>query len=365
MNALARIAAIARVEWTRLFRTRIAVTLLLVVPVLQIVLFGYAIRPDAAVTVAIAAPTPENAETVAKELRKSPQLIVIAKRAVGGAEAMVRQGRAVVGIEVPELRSFANPFVKSKPLRIVVDASRGSLGAAAAARIEAAYWRAVADRADAAESGPGLVTERLYNPQGRADWTFLPGLIGVTVMIAMIMLGTLSLAREREGGTWEALLILPVRRIEALLGKLLPYVLIGTVQGCAVLAVGAVLFDLPARGSIAALILLLPLFAAAHLALGYAIAARARTQLAALQGAVAFYLPAMLLSGFLYPFETLPRWAQILGNGFPLTHFIRAASGVMLRGEGWSGVAGHAAPIAAFLAVATLIAVTFQARATD
>ncbi len=365
MTALARIAAVAQIEWTRLLRTRIALTLLIMVPLFQILLFGYAIRPDATVTVAIAAPTPANAETIAAELRKQPNLDVVAKVASGEAETQVRQGKAVIGIEVPVLRSFANPFAPVVPMRIIVDASNATLSAAAAARIEATYWHAVAERADAAGSGPGLVVQRLYNPQSRADWSFLPGLIGVTVMIAMIMLGTLSLAREREGGTWEALLILPIRRIEALLGKLIPYVLIGTVQGAAVLALGVFLFDLPMRGPVAALVMLLPLFAAAHLVLGYAIATRARTQLAALQGAVAFYLPAMLLSGFLYPFQALPAWAQALGNCFPLTHFIRAATGVMLRGEGWDAVLGYALPIAGFLAVATIAAVLFQPRAID
>ncbi|MBX9886134.1 MAG: ABC transporter permease [Novosphingobium sp.] len=358
-----RIAAVAAVEWARLLRTRIALTLLLVVPLMQIVLFGTAIRPDAAVAVAIAAPVAGDAATVAKELRKERKLAIIAVGPAGTAEALVKRGTAVIGIEVPEARSFANPLAKGGPLRIVVDESNASLASAATARIEAAYWRTLAERGDAA--GPGLQVDRLYNPQSRADWSFLPGLIGVTVMIAMIMLGTLSLAREREGGTWEALMILPIGRGEVLLGKLLPYVAIGTVQGLAVMTVGFWLFDLPVRGNAAALAALLPLFAAAHLVLGYAIAARARTQLAALQGAVAFYLPAMLLSGFLYPFATLPGWAQALGNLFPLTHFIRAATGVMLRGEGWALAAQQALPIAAFTVIAAVVATIFQARAVD
>ncbi|MFM9935392.1 MAG: ABC transporter permease [Novosphingobium sp.] len=363
MNSARRIAAVAAVEWARLLRTRIALTLLLVVPLLQIVLFGTAIRPDAAVAVAIAAPSASDAETVAKELRKQRNIAIVAMGKPGAAEALVKRGGAVIGVEVPEARSFANPLAKGGPLRIVVDESNAALASAATARIEAAYWHTLAERGDVA--GPGLTTVRLYNPESRADWSFLPGLIGVTVMIAMIMLGSLSLAREREGGTWEALMILPVGRGEVLLGKLLPYVVIGSIQGLAVMAVGIWLFDLPVRGNAAALAAILPLFAAAHLVLGYAIAARARTQLAALQGAVAFYLPAMLLSGFLYPFATLPGWAQAIGNVFPLTHFIRAATGVMLRGEGWAEVLIHALPIAAFTVVGTVVATGFQARAID
>ncbi|MBC2668477.1 ABC transporter permease [Novosphingobium piscinae] len=363
MSRLRRIAAVAAVEWARLLRTRIALTLLLIVPLLQIVLFGTAIRPNAAVALAIAASTASDTAAVAQKLRGQPGIAIVATGEPGSAEALVRRGGAVIGVELPEVRSFANPLAEGGPLRIVVDESNVALASAATARIEAAYWRTLATRGEV--SSPGLRIERLYNPAARADWSFLPGLIGVTVMIAMIMLGALSLAREREGGTWEALLILPVARGEVLLGKLLPYVAIGSVQGLAVMAVGAWLFDLPVRGDALALAAILPLFATAHLVLGYAIAARASTQLAALQGAVAFYLPAMLLSGFLYPFATLPGWAQAIGNLFPLTHFIRAATGVMLRGEGGTDVLAQALPMAAFTVIAAAIAILSQARSLD
>lgn len=181
----------------------------------------------------------------------------------------------------------------------------------------------------------------------------------------MIMLGSLSLAREREAGIWEALLVMPVTALEALLGKLLPYVALGTVQGISVMVIGIALFDLPAHGSVAALALLLPLFAAAHLVMGYAISARAATQLAALQGAVPFYLPAMLLSGFLYPFEALPKWARIIGNLFPLSHFIAAAEAATLRGAGTSAVLGHGVPVLGFLAVVTALSLIVRGRRFD
>lgn len=367
MSALRRIGAVARVEWLRLLRSRMTLTLLLLVPAMQVLLFGYAIRPTAAsVSVAIAAPSAENGKSVVDELAREPGLRIVARNLTPGqAEAMVRSGKALIGLEIPESRGFGEAHFVQRPLRVVVDASNASLTAAAVPRIESVYWREIVRRADVEGNGPGLKIERLYNPDSRADWTFLPSLIGVTVMIGMIMLGSLSLAREREGGTWEALLVMPVRPIEALLGKLLPYAALGTLQGFSVLAIGIALFDLPARGSVAALALLLPLFAAAHLVLGYAISARAATQLAALQGAVAFYLPAMLLSGFLYPFETLPHWARVIGNCFPLTHFIAAAQGAMLRGARAGEVLTHGAPILAFLAVATGLALFAHARRLD
>jgi ABC-2 type transport system permease protein len=357
--------AIARVEVLRLRRSRLTFTLLLLVPALQVLLFGYAVRPAAdAVAVVVAAPDLPAGQRVIDALAMQPG--VRSDHTIlppGAAAARVHAGDALIGIEVPILRSIAHPLAEIRPFRVVVDAANAGLTATAVARIETAYWRTLAERS--ADPAPGLAIERLYNPQARSDWTFLPSLIGVTVMISMIMLGSLSLARERETGTWESLLAMPVRPVAVLAGKLLPYALIGTLQGALVLAAGVVLFDLPMRGSVAALLALLPLFAAAHLAVGYAIAARAPTQLAALQGAVAFYLPAMLLSGFLYPFAALPGWARTIGNVFPLTHFIQAAQGALLRGDTATTTLAYATPIAAFLVVMIAAALLAHARRLD
>jgi ABC-2 type transport system permease protein len=364
-DSLARIAAVAGIEWRRLLRARTTFTLLLLVPAMQVVLFGYAIRPTAAtVGVVVAADSAVSGGRVVAALRAQPRLRVDGPLlAPGGAAAAVARGTALVGVEVPPIVELSRTLSAKPPLRVVIDAANPVLTAGVAARIEATYWRAAAEHAAPGDAG-GIRIERLYNPAERTDWSFLPALIGVVVMISSIMLGSLSLARERESGTWEALLALPVTPIEAMAGKLLPYIVTGTAQGVVVLAAGIALFDLPARGGVAALIALLPLFAAAHLALGYAIASRAATQLEALQGAVAFYLPAMLLSGFLYPFETLPGWARTLGNIFPLTHFVRAARGGLLKGDDAMTVLAHGAPIAVFLAV-MLAVVALTARRFD
>lgn len=358
MSALGRIAAVARIEVLRLWRSQITFLLLLVVPAMQVLLFGYAIRPGATnVSVVIAAPSNSLGNSIAKSLREQPGLSIRSPiRKPGGAEQSVRAREALIGIEVSEQRSMANPFVVQQPVRVIVDGTNAALTAAAVPRIETAYWHALTVRADAQDGGPGLSVERLYNPEARADWTFLPALIGVTIMISMIMLGSLSLAKERETGTWESLIMLPLRPLEVMAGKLLPYALIGAVQGGLVLGAGVWLFALPMRGSVAALLALLPLFALAHLVLGYAIAIRASSQLAALQGAVAFYLPAMLLSGFLYPFETLPGWAQTIGQIFPLTHLIRASQGALLRGDGATLTIAHGLPILVFLGGAGMVA---------
>lgn len=350
------VLAIARVEWLRLTRSRVTFTLLLLVPALQVVLFGLAIRPEAArVSVAVAAPTPESAASVVRKLDADQRFHRVGAVGVpGSAASAVRQGTAEIGIEIPETRSFANLSAPNVPARLIVDASQPTLTSAAEARLLARYWQ---DKAESFEAGgPEVRIERLFNPDARADWSFLPSLAGVTTMIAMIMLGSLAVSREREGGTWETLQSLPLRPGTILAGKLIPGIILGSVQSILVLTVALTAFAVPANGSIAALIAIVPLFAAAHLAIGYAISCAARTQLAGLQGAVAFYLPAMLLSGFLYPFETLPGWAQAIGNAFPLSHFIRAAHGATLRGDDALSVLKHGLPIAVALAVAVALA---------
>ena len=360
--------AIAIIEAKRLIRARMALTLLLLVPVFQIILFGYAIRPgDATVRVHVAAPTQQGARDVVAALRKLPSVIVTDPvGATGAAEAAVRHGNATIGIEVPRMRSMADPTAPGGPIRIIVDATDPLLTMATIARIESAYHAHRVGRSDMADDGPGLHVERLFNPDARSDWTYAPALAGVTVMIAMVMLGSIGIAREREGGSWETFRSLPVSPAELIAGKLAPHVLIGTLQGLLVLVTARLLFALPLPAATFALTLLLPFFAAAHYLIGFVISARAKTQLSALQGAVAFYLPAMLLSGFLYPFETLPRWAQVIGNIFPLSHFIRAAHDAVLRERDFISVLGHGVPIIAFLAVVLLLAVwTCRKQSSD
>ncbi|RUN76967.1 ABC transporter permease [Sphingomonas sp. TF3] len=356
--ALIRISlAVAKVELLRLLRSPTSFTLLLLVPALQILLFGYAIRPSAAqVEVAIAGSGPDR-DDVARLAGAAQLRVVRSNLAPGQAEAMVRAGKAAVAIELP-----TSPF---QPVRTVIDATDPNLSVVAEARVEAIYWHALAKRNDVADYGPRLRIERLFNASARPDWAFLPALIGTIMMISMLMLGALSLARERELGTWEALAALPIGRLPLLLGKVVPLAVIGSLQGVIVLAASIWLFALPVRGNMFAFLALFPLFAAAHLMLGQALAARARTQLAALQGAVAFYLPAMLLSGFLYPFSTLPLWAQRLGEIFPLTHFVRAARGATLRGQdGWT-ILSQGAPIGTFLLVVLAISLMQQRTRLD
>lgn len=358
-----QIIGVARLEMLRLIRSPMALSLLIAVPAAQVVLFGYAIRPgEATINIAIAAPSHEEADRLAERLKREPAIRIVSQSvAPQQASGAVRAGRALAAIDLPVGRGPDNPDAPILPVRVTIDGSNAPLARSARERIETIYWRERAERDQFAEYRPGLAIAQINNPQLRDSWTFLPSLSGVVVMIAMLMLGCLSIAREREGGTWETLQSLPLAPLTLVFGKMLPGTVLGALQGLAVILIGRALFGVPLPPVAAILVLfVLPLLAAAHLALGIAISMRARTQLTALQGAVAFYLPAMLLSGFLYPVESMPRWAQLLGSAFPLTHYITAARRSLLQGSDASAILAATGPIALFLVVAVVAAALSQ-----
>jgi ABC-2 type transport system permease protein len=361
---IARILAVARIETLHITRDRTSISLVVGVPLIQILLFGYAINLDPkAVPLAIAEEHGDAGDRLHRAIAETHHFAIVADQLrPGAAERMVAEGKASVGIELPALDYFAADAVSEAP-RIVVDASDPAAVRPALAGLQASYWKDVGR--DSSFPLPVMEVRWLYNPDGRTAWTIVPGLVGVITMISMLMLGALTLVRERERGSWEALLATPVDAIDALIGKLSPYVVIGTIQAALVLAIARVLFELPVTGNLLALFVAVPLYAAAHLALGFAFSALAESQLQALQGAVFFYLPSMLLSGFMFPFQGMPQWARAIGEALPLTHMVRATRGVLLRGEDAAGVAAEMAPVAMFAAIAAGVALVAYRRRID
>jgi ABC-2 type transport system permease protein len=349
-------AAVARIELLHLLRDRMTIALLVTVPAVQLLLFGHTVNLDPrGIPLAIARAAADPADALRGAIDGTGYFVVRGDGlAPGTAERWVAEGRALVGIELPA----------SGAPRVVANALDPAAIAPALAALERAHWRAAAHgRAGAHASGLEVV--RLYNPDGRTAWAIVPGLAGVIVMISMLLLGALTLVRERERGTWETLLATPVDAADALVGKLAPYVAIGTLQVALVIGLAHWWFALPARGSVMALLAAAPLYAAAHLVLGFAFSAVAGSQMQAVQGAVFFYLPSMLLSGFMFPIDGMPVWARAIGEVLPLTHFVRAARGVLLRGDGAGAVAAGMLPVAAFAMVATAVALLAYRRRLD
>lgn len=202
----------------------------------------------------------------------------------------------------------------------------------------------------------GLEPAVWYNPEQRTAIYIVPGLIGVILTMTMVMLTAMAIARERERGTLEALIVSPVRRVEIVVGKILPYIAIGYVQMSLVVLAGWVFFRTPVRGSLLLLYGLSLLFIAANLAIGLVFSTAARTQQQAMQMSFFFLLPNILLSGFMFPFEGMPRPAQILAQALPLTHFLRIVRGITLQGAAFPDVAEELAWLVGILAVLIVVA---------
>src|SRR6201993_138391 len=363
---LRRMMAVARIETLRLMRDRVAISLIALVPAVQIVLFGYAINLDPKdVPITIAGSDGSLVERAARIVGETGYFKIIGEGlSSGAAERMVAAGRALVGIELPPTPDEEGSGNAPTRARVVVDATDPAAVRPALAALETAYWRKQATTFSL-DDGASIGVDWLYNPERRTAWTIVPGLVGVIVMISMLMLGALTLVRERERGSWESLLATPVDALDALIGKLSPYVVVGAAQGAVVIGLARLLFGLPVSGGIWALLGALPVYAAANLLLGFAFSALAESQMQAMQGAVFFYLPSMLLSGFMFPFQGMPGWARAIGEMLPLTHFVRATRGALLKGEGGASIAYEMWPVALFGLAAAVLALAAYRRRLD
>jgi ABC-2 type transport system permease protein len=210
-----------------------------------------------------------------------------------------------------------------------------------------------------------LVIHNLYNPEQITALNIVPGLIGVVLLFSTLIATTLAITRERETGTMENLLAMPVRSIEVMLGKIVPYIGLGYIQTVLILVVAATVFAVPVHGSLALLLLALGIFMACNLAIGFPLSSLAATQMQAQQLAVFTLLPSLLLSGFLFPFAGMPAWARVVGECLPLTHIVRICRGILLKGNGFAGIALDLWPMAVFALATGTIAVYSYRRTLD
>ncbi len=369
-----RMRAIALVETLRLLRDRTSFSLVVVVPAFQVILFGYAVNLDPKqVSVAVAGGGP-SAQVRAVELIETTGYFreIIDGLVPGEARKALENGRVMVAVELPddgtlfdELDGVAEEN-DQLATRLYADGTEVSSVAPALAALENALWKKLARQGETDESLLARYeaggTTWLYNPDKLTAWTILPALMGVIVMISMLMLGALTLVKEREQGSWEALVVMPISALDALVGKLGPYLVVAAIQVLLVLAVSVALFQLPTFGSLFLFGFGGLLLSAAHLVLGFALSTIVSSQLQALQAAVAFYLPSMLLSGFMFPFTGMPAWAQTIGNFLPLTHFVRLSRDILLKGAGISEAFAHIWPIALFMGITILVALPLYRR---
>lgn len=329
--SLGRILAIVRKEARQLARDRLTAGMVFGVPIMQLLLFGYAINQDVRhlrAGVADLAGTQRSRTFVADAGASQVIDVVRAVESAKHLEALLRRGEIVVGILVPH--DFERRVARGDrpPAQLLVDGS-DPVVLSAAQRLAALPVPRDATRAAA---GASFEVRAYYNPERRSPVQIVPGLVGVILTMTMTLFTAVAIVRERERGNLELLITTPVRTPELMVGKILPYMVVGLVQVTLVLGVGATLFQVPIRGSLLHVYAASLIFVTATLGLGLLVSTLARTQFQAFQLTFFTFLPQILLSGFMFPFDGMPRPAQWLAEAFPLTHFTRISRGILLRG---------------------------------
>lgn len=362
----ARLLAIFIKEFQQMMRDRPTFAMAVGVPIMQLVLFGYAINtdPKGLPTALVSYDTGPMARSLTASLQNTGYFRVTARpdSEVQG-DRLVQEGEVQFLIVVPP--DFSRRVVRGeKPAVLVsVDATDPTAAANAIGALATVGTQALAPELTGPLRGlnPGappfeLRVHRRYNPEGLSRYNIVPGLIGTILTMTMVMLTGLAMTRERERGTMENLLATPVRPIEVMVGKILPYVVIGYIQFGVILGAALLLFEVPVVGSLWLLLAMIGVFMLANLGVGFTFSTLAKNQLQALQMTFFFFLPSMLLSGFMFPFRGMPPWAQWVGEVLPLTHFLRIVRGILLKGNGIELLWPELWPLLAFLGVAGAIA---------
>jgi ABC-2 type transport system permease protein len=373
--APSRLRALLTKEFIQMRRDRITFAMMLGVPLLQLLLFGFAINndpkalPSALVTASESAFS--RAMVSALELTGYYRFVHVTGSAAE-AEELITRGQVAFVVTIPS--DFGARVLRGDHPQILVEADAtdpaasgnaiGTLGTVAGQ----ALLRATGAEAAAAEAAAGeleVVVHRRYNPEGISQYNIVPGLLGVILQMTMVMMTSMALTRESERGTMENLLAMPATATEVMLAKILPYLGVGAVQVTVVLVAARLLFDVPFVGPLPVLMLAVFVFVLALVLLGYAISSFARSQMQAMQLTFFFFLPSILLSGFMFPYRGMPGWAQALGELFPLTHFIRAIRAVMLKGADTAAIAQQLGVLGLFVAAYAVVALTRYRRTLD
>jgi ABC-2 type transport system permease protein len=373
--SLARFWAIVVKEFIQMRRDRLTFGIMVGIPLLQLVLFGYAINSDpkklpAAVILADNGP---QGRTLLAAIRNSGYFDIVRRfdSEAEGRKALAR-GDVQFVVNIPE--NFSRDLLRGQTPAVLVEADATDPAATSNA---IGALRVVIDSALANDlkgsvgylaDSPGAVELRvhpLYNPEAITQYNIVPGLMGVVLTMTMIVITGLAITRERERGTMENLLSMPTRPLEVMIGKIVPYVFVGYVQVALILAAAKLLFRVPMSGNIALLLVVALVFVAANLAVGLTFSTIAENQLQAVQMSFFFFLPSMLLTGFMFPFRGMPEWAQVIGSMLPLTHFLRIVRGILLKGNGLADIAPEIWPMALFTAAALFIGVKRYRQTLD
>ena len=285
---------------------------------------------------------------------------------------MLEVGEALFAVTIPA--GFSRDLLRGDRPQLLVEgdatdpvATGNALGALGTLQVRSLEHDLKGSLAKLAENKPAfdLRVHRRYNPEGLTSYNIVPGLVGTILTMTMVIMTSLAVTRERERGTMENLLAMPVTPLEVMIGKLLPFIGVGLIQVAVIVGAALLLFDVPMLGSPPALALGLLVFISANLAMGFLFSTLAKNQLQAMQMSFFFFLPSILMSGFMFPFKGMPQWAQVIGEILPLTHFLRIVRGVMLKGNGFVEAWPNLWPLLAFLVAVAGLAVARYQRTLD
>ncbi len=370
-----RLRALIGKELIQMRRDRLTFAMMLGVPLMQLVLFGFAINNDPKnLPAALVAPIEDRytrAIVTALELTGYYRFDHVTASAAE-AEDLIERGRVSFVVTVPS--DFGRRIERGdRPqLLIEADATDPAVASGAISTLgQVASDALVRERGLEAEAEAAarerveIVVHKRYNPEGITQYNIVPGLLGVILQMTMVMMTAMALTRETERGTMENLLAMPASAFEIMLGKILPYFAVGAVQVVVVLGAAKLLFDVPFVGGLGVLMVGVFVFVLALVLLGYTFSTLARTQMQAMQLTFFFFLPSLLISGFMFPYRGMPGWAQVLGEAFPLTHFLRLIRAVMLKGAGFGTLAGPLLALLAFVAVYAVLALSRFRRTLD
>ncbi|MGH8656773.1 MAG: ABC transporter permease [Gammaproteobacteria bacterium] len=373
--SLARFCAMVVKEFIQMRRDRVTFAMMVGIPLIQLVLFGFAINSDpkhlpAAVLLADHGP---QARTLLHAIRNSEYFDFVrqVETESEGHEVLAR-GEVQFVVNIPN--NFTRDLLRGDRPAVLVEADAtdpaatsnalGSLGTLLNTALQNDLKGPLAFLAGT-EGPVELRIHALYNPEAITQYNIVPGLMGVVLTMTMVMITGLAMTRERESGTMETLLSMPTRPFEVLIGKIIPYILVGYVQVGLILIAARYLFYVPMVGDLGLLLAVVLVFIAANLAVGITFSTVAQNQRQAIQMSFFFFLPSLLLSGFMFPFRGMSHWAQIIGELLPLTHFLRIVRGILLKGNGLEEVAPQLWQIALFAAIALTIGVKRYRQTLD
>ena len=382
--SFSRIQAILIKELIQMKRDRLTFAMLLMIPIMQLILFGFVINnhPKHLPTAIYLQENTEITRSIISNMAQSDYFDIVADvntlNAYRGTaplqdtSSLLQSGKVNFVLTIPS--GFSKAWVRGeKPsLLLEADATDPAAAAMAVAQISPIVERTLADIQTGSlnylkskPSSINVVVHNKYNPEGISQFNIVPGLLGVILTMTMVMITSIAMTREAERGTMENLLAMPSKPLEVMIGKITPYVLMGLVQTIIILLASDMLFHVPFVGSGSSFALGVGLFILTNLAIGFTFSTIAKSQMQAMQLTFFFFLPSMLLSGFMFPFQGMPRWAQYIGEILPLTHLLRIVRGIMLKGTTLNLLANEFFALVAILIIVGTVAMLRYRQTLD